>query len=153
MALSPLKLLLADDDVDDCYLFKVAVSAINKTAQISTIHDGTQLMNLLYQHDIVLPDMLFLDINMPRKNGFECLTEIKADKKFAGLQIIIYSTSLDPTMVNLFHEKGARYYIQKPAEFTKLVSVIGQAIALISQSDRTITPKEQFIITPQTATK
>jgi DNA-binding NarL/FixJ family response regulator len=148
MILPPLNLLLADDDIDDCYLFEEAVSAITQTAQISTIHDGAQLMNLLNRAKDNLPDILFLDINMPRKNGFECLNEIKATDKLSKLHVIIYSTSLDPTMVNLFYEKGASYYIQKPSEFTKLVSVINKALILMGDANGNATPQNQFIINP-----
>jgi DNA-binding NarL/FixJ family response regulator len=153
MILPPLNLLLADDDIDDCYLFREAVAAISQSAQISTIHDGAHLMSRLNQANCHLPDILFLDINMPRKNGFECLTEIKANDKLAKLPVIIYSTSLDPTMVTLFYEKGAKYYIQKPAEYNNLISIINTALTLTIQSAGTAILPDQFIITPQTVIK
>ena len=77
MSLKQLDILLADDDLDDCLFFKDALEDMPAYTKFTAVHDGEQLMQLLTHEKNGLPDILFLDLNMPRKNGFECLTEIR----------------------------------------------------------------------------
>ncbi len=77
MSIASLNLLLADDDTDDCFFFKEALEELPVSAKFTFVNDGVQLMQLLIVNDTSLADALFLDLNMPRKNGFECLSEIK----------------------------------------------------------------------------
>jgi CheY-like chemotaxis protein len=130
-------LLLADDDMDDCIFFKEALEELPLDTTLTTVNDGVELMNLLNTKPGGLPDILFLDLNMPRKTGLECLSEIKLNSKFKDLPVIILSTSFDHTVVNSLFENGARYYIRKPPEFSKLKRVIQRAICL------TTTPVEE----------
>ena len=95
-----------------------------------------------------LPDILFLDLNMPRKNGLECLTEIKQLEEYKNLPVIIFSTSLDRDIVDLVYGKGAVYYIQKPGEFSKLKKVIGSALSIASESNFKQPARENFILQP-----
>src|SRR5215207_11517242 len=119
-------LLLADDDEDDCDFFKEALDELLLPTSLVTVNDGVQLMDFLSESGAEnLPDILFLDLNMPRKNGLECLTEIKQLEEYKNLPVIIFSTSLDRDIVDLVYGKGAVYYIQKPGEFSKLKKVIG----------------------------
>src|SRR6187551_1938729 len=103
-------LLLADDDIDDCAFFKDALEELPVSATPLTVNDGVQLMNLLSAKSDNLPDILFLDLNMPRKSGFECLSEIKSIDKLKDLPVIIFSTSLGTEVVDLLYQKGAHYY-------------------------------------------
>jgi CheY-like chemotaxis protein len=158
----PLTILLADDDLDDCLFFKETVEEYFPTAQLSILHDGEQLMQ--YLNDAVktqnlpagqagftsLPDVLFLDLNMPRKNGFECLSEIKSSHKLKEVPVIIFSTSFEQEVVNLLYKNGAQYFIRKPSAFLQFKSIIHQTINMliipqnISQPDR-----ENFVLTVQ----
>jgi CheY-like chemotaxis protein len=95
-----------------------------------------------------LPDVLFLDLNMPRKTGFECLSEIKLNDKLKHLPIIIFSTSMDTKMMNSLFEKGANYYIQKPGDFSELKKVIYNGIIITTQKDALPPNREKFIIQP-----
>ncbi len=124
-----LKILFADNDKDDCMLFKDAVQELSVSAEILNVYDGEQLMYAL-NNATILPDILFLDLNMPRKNGFECLIEIKLLSKYDQLPIIIFSTSYEQNMVNLLYKNGASYYIRKPAEFSELKKVIHEVVKL-----------------------
>ena len=74
MSLKHLNLLLADDDIDDCSFFKEVLENLPISTHLTTVHDGEQLIQLLAKETIELPHVLFLDLNMPRKNGFECLS-------------------------------------------------------------------------------
>jgi CheY-like chemotaxis protein len=140
------KLLLADDDDDDCVIFREALKDLPIASSLTTVNDGVELMDLLTEKDYQLHDMLFLDINMPKKNGFECLLEIKQDDKLKDLPVIIFSTSSDTEMINMFYEKGAQYYIRKPGDFSKLRSTIYKAIEYVSNNDNQTPLKENFVI-------
>src|SRR6476659_2508685 len=93
-------LLLADDDIDDCTFFEDALKELPISATLSTVNDGAQLMNFLSMESDNPPDVLFLDLNMPRKSGFECLSEIKSIDKLKDLPVIIFSTSLNMEVVD-----------------------------------------------------
>lgn len=141
-------LLLADDDTDDCIFFKEVLEELGIDTTLTVVSDGVELMRLLSQKTESLPDVLFLDLNMPRKNGFECLLEIKLDAKLKHLPVVIFSTSLDMQVVNLLYEKGAQYYIRKPGEFAKLKKVIHEALTITAQTKSAQPTKEKFILQP-----
>lgn len=142
-------LLLADDDQDDCAFFKEALDELELPVSLVTVNDGVQLMNYLGENSSGdLPDILFLDLNMPRKNGHECLAEIKDKEELKDLPVIIFSTSLDIDIVDLMYEKGATYYIRKPGEFSKLKKVIGNALAITSENNFKQPNRANFILQP-----
>ncbi|WP_029272878.1 response regulator [Flavobacterium sp. KJJ] len=141
-------LLLADDDEDDCSFFREALDELSLPVSLVTVNDGVQLMDYLKANaPNNLPDILFLDLNMPRKNGHECLREIKEIDDFQNLAVIIFSTSLDTEIVDLMYSKGATYYIRKPGEFSKLKKVIGNALA-ITKDDLKQPVREHFVLQP-----
>jgi CheY-like chemotaxis protein len=142
-------LLLADDDEDDCAFFKEALDELVLATDLVTVNDGVELMNFLTKTTTSnLPDILFLDLNMPRKNGHECLTEIKEKKELKDLPVIIFSTSLDNEIVDLMYEKGATYYIRKPGDFSKLKKVIENALITASQNNFKQPVRAEFILQP-----
>ena len=130
----PINLLLADDDKDDCLFFAEALEELSLSTHLTTVHDGEQLMQLLTNETNELPHVLFLDLNMPRKNGFECLSEIKLNKKLKQLPVIIFSTSFEQEVVNLLYKNGAQYFIRKPAEFSQFKKIIHKALTIITES-------------------
>jgi len=146
MNTTPFNLLLADDDPDDCNFFKEALDDLSITANLSTVNDGVQLMSFLASNAGNLPDILFLDLNMPRKSGFECLSEIKFNDKLKQLPVIIFSTSFDIEVVNLLYQKGAHYYIQKPGEYSKLKEVILDALTLTVKNNFIQPARVQFVL-------
>ena len=141
-------LLLADDDIDDCIFFEDALKELPISATLSTVNNGIQLMNYLLAKSDNLPDVLFLDLNMPRKSGIECLTEIKMIDKLKDLPVIIFSTSFNTEVVDLFYQKGAHYYIRKPGEYEKLRKVILEAVTLTSENKLTQPTRDKFILEP-----
>ena len=145
---NPVILLLADDDKDDCLFFKDALGELPITADLTTVHDGEQLMNLLVAKafEPPPPHVLFLDLNMPRKNGFEVLAELKLDEKLKHLPVIIFSTSFEQDVANLLYKKGAQYYIRKPAEFSQLKKVIYQALLLATEDNSTQPAWGNFVL-------
>ena len=149
MSSKHLNLLLADDDIDDCIFFKEALEKLPLSTHLTTVHNGEQLIQLLTKETNDLPYVLFLDLNMPRKNGFECLSEIKLNGKLKRIPIIILSTSLEPEVVNLLYKNGAQYYMRKPAEFSQLKKLIHQALMLIAQKNSLQPTKEDFVLNMQ----
>ncbi len=139
-------LLLADDDMDDCIFFQEALKDLEVDSTLATVSDGVELMQYLSKNQDNLPDLVFLDLNMPRKTGYECLSEIRQCESYRDLPIIIVSTSFDPQIVNLLFEKGAHHYIRKPADFNKLKRLIHQAITLVCTDDKPPLKKEDFIL-------
>ena len=129
-----LNILLADDDTDDCHFFKQALEALPLTTMLTTVHDGEELMNYLFQNEDHLPHVLFLDINMPRKNGFECLSEIKHNDKLKDLPVVMFSTSGAHDKIDILFKTGADVYIRKPANFAQLAQVIHHALPLAAEN-------------------
>lgn len=130
-----ISILLADDDKDDCLLFKEALEELPLQTTLTTVYDGEQLMHILTKKPDGLFHVLFLDLNMPRKNGFACLKEIKHDKILKQLPVIIFSTSYDEHIADLLYKDGAAHYISKPVRFSELKKVIQQALTLIAQNN------------------
>ncbi len=142
-------LLLADDDEDDCAFFKEALDELSLPVSLAVVNDGVQLMDYLAANSSNnLPDVLFLDLNMPRKNGHECLKEIKEIDDLNSLPVIIFSTSLDTEIVDLMYKKGATYYIRKPGEFSKLKKVIENAVNVVSENKLKQPVREHFVLQP-----
>jgi CheY-like chemotaxis protein len=136
---APLNILLADDDKDDRLLFDKALKAMPFPTHLITVHDGEQLMNYLSENSDHLPDVLFLDINMPRKNGFECLSEIKENKKLKDIPIVMFSTSYprdinyEQEIINRLLKIGAYDYIRKPDDFSRLKQAIRAALTNVME--------------------
>jgi CheY-like chemotaxis protein len=147
MSINRLNILLADDDVDDCIFFREALDELHLSAKLIAVHDGEQLMQLLTDETYRLPNVLFLDINMPRKNGFECLTEIKISHKLQPLPVIMFSTSFEQEVVNRLYKSGARYFIRKPTEFSQFKKIIHHALGLIALENVSPPAREDFVIT------
>ena len=129
-----INILLADDDKDDCLFFKEAIEELTFATSLAIVHDGVQLMQHLERVSDNLPDALFLDLNMPCKNGFECLEEIKKHAVLKHLPVIVYSTSYDVEKINQLYNTGANHYICKPTDFEELKKVVNDAIMLIMQN-------------------
>lgn len=139
-------ILLADDDKDDQLLFKESLEELSLSTHVEIVQNGEQLMRLLNDEKQQLPDILFLDLNMPRKNGFICLSEIKRTERLKRLPVIIFTTSYEPEIVNLLYKKGAQYYIRKPNDFEQLKKVIYQSLVLTGQKDMSQPPRENFVL-------
>lgn len=140
------RLLLADDDIDDCIFFREALEELPFTSNLSIVNDGVELMRLLAGKLTNLPDMLFLDLNMPRKTGYECLSELKQHETLKDLPIIIISTSFEHDMVNLLYKNGADFYLRKPGDFSILKQHIHQAIKMVTRGEKTPRSEQNFVI-------
>lgn len=120
------RVLLADDDDDDKLLFMDVLKELRVPVKLSSASNGEVLMQMLSGDSP--PDLLFLDLNMPLKNGFECLVEIRADKRLDKMPVIIFSTSSQPSAIDQVYAHGAQLYIRKPNDFANLRKVIHQVL-------------------------
>jgi len=142
----PLNVLLADDDLSDCLIFKEALDKLPVTVNLTTVHDGDQLINLLMNAQPKLPDVLFLDLNMPRKNGFAVLGLLKRKSELLQLPVIILSSISEEMKVNQVFRDAAHYYIRKPNDFSELKRVIYEALVRIVQNTG-VPGKKDFVVT------
>ena len=142
-----INILLADDDDADCLLFKDALEELPVNARLTVVHNGEQVIEELTKKGSRMPDVLFLDLNMPRKNGFATLGAIKRSSELQNLPVIIFSTASDLEMVKLVFRDAAHYYICKPVEFSQLKNSIYEALTLVTQKKNPLPPPERFMIT------
>lgn len=147
MHLKQIDILLADDDTDDCYFFKEALKEFAVTTKVNAVRNGDQLMEFLANSKTELPNVLFLDLNMPRKNGFECLAEIQHNERLKQLPIIIFSTSFHKKIAELLFQNGAIYYISKPSNISELRKAIQFVVTLISNGNISQPNIENFVLT------
>lgn len=137
----PLNILLADDDTDDRYFFEKALKEIPLVTRLTTVKDGEELMHYLEANTLQLPDVLFLDLSMPRKSGFECLSEIKENIGLIHMPVIMFSTSYardihyEQCMVDMLYKIGAENYIRKPGDFELLKKVIYEALIIVQEKN------------------
>jgi CheY-like chemotaxis protein len=139
------RVLLADDDDDDKLLFVDVLKELHIPAKLSSAGNGEILMRMLSEGP--LPELLFLDLNMPLKNGFECLEEIRGEKRFDDMPIIIFSTSSQPSAIDQVFNAGAQLYVRKPNDFTQLKKVIKHVFEMNWGSQEHKTTRENFVLT------
>jgi CheY-like chemotaxis protein len=120
-------ILLADDDEDDRMFFENAVLEIDPNLKIVQYPDGMELMKDISSFQNA--GILFLDINMPKLNGYQCLIELRKEKKYQNLPIIIFSTAASGDLINSLFDAGADAFIVKPNDFRQWKSVINETIA------------------------
>jgi CheY-like chemotaxis protein len=137
MILNHLNILLAEDDTDDCTFFDNALKEIPIATYLTIVHDGEKLMSYLSENSDLLPDVLYLDLSMPRKNGFECLTEIKETPLLKDLVVVVFSTSFpqnmiyEENMINLLLKIGAHDYIRKSGDLSLLQKAIHKTLNMV----------------------
>ena len=141
-----ISITLADDDEDDRLFFQDAFEEFKINTNVTTCYDGVDLMEYLSKPDTILPNILFLDLNMPRKNGFECLLEIRKDPKYKDVAIAIYSTSSSEEDIENTFIHGANIYIKKPSEFSTLKKVLSEVVTLNWQYHTSGLNKENFLL-------
>lgn len=140
-----LNILLADDDRDDLHFFNLALKASAIKTDLTTVGDGEKLMDHLNAQSHKLPDVLFLDLNMPRKNGSECLIEIKNNDKIKQIPVIIYTTSLHEEVANQLYKTGAHYYLQK-RDLNELEEALHYILKLITENKFIRPDKDKFLL-------
>jgi CheY-like chemotaxis protein len=142
-----LNIILVEDDFDDRLLFEEAIEELPVSVKLNAFNNGDELMEWLNRKKTRLPDILFLDLNMPRKNGFATLAEIKRNTKFQDLPVIIFSTATNAEMIKQVFKDAAHYYIRKPVHFWELKELIYKSLKLIADNDTVLPGRESFMLT------
>lgn len=131
---------LVDDDHDDRSMFAEVLLDHDCSIIVTEVENGKQLMDILQRPPSRWPEVIFLDLNMPIKNGFECLKEIRNhDGEMQNLNIIILTTSSDPVTIAKAFELGATFYAVKPNSFDGLKSLARDILAIDWFSPRNLT--------------
>lgn len=126
--LKEINLLLVDDSPEDIQLTKLALRQANIPAKISVAYDGIECLKLLHacmeSEDKLLPDLILLDLNMPRKDGKEVLEELKRDPALKTIPVIILTTSQSDKDILESYERYANSYVSKPLNFHEFGDVM-----------------------------
>lgn len=124
-------ILVADDDLEDCEMLKEAVSESKLLNKLSFVHDGEDLLDYLRQtgkfqdkKQFPTPGFIFLDLNMPKKDGREALKEIKANSKLRKIPIVVLTTSQAEEDIFRSYDLGVNSFITKPVDFESLVQTM-----------------------------
>lgn len=122
---------LVDDDEDDRIIFAEVFSETAPRMELKLVKSGEELFNILFEDFLPVPDVIFLNVNMPIKNGFDCLKEIRdRSDNLRSLRIIMFSTSINPDTINTARELGADFYAVKPTSYFDLKSLIIKVLSI-----------------------
>ncbi|HUP12732.1 MAG TPA: response regulator [Niastella sp.] len=112
--IQPRSFLLVDDDIDDIIIFQETLKKVDDKIQLFYVHDGKDAIDFLANSKGVLPSLIFLDINMPRMDGKECLRLLKHDERLKHIPVLMYTTSSQSTDIEETMMTGAMCFITKP---------------------------------------
>jgi len=126
---SSINIFYVDDDVDDQDLFREAVAELNGACEVAVQNNGNELIAKL-KSPLPIPDMIFLDLNMPGMNGYQALREIRDNDKTRYVPVIVFSTSDDDRAINTMRELGANLYIPKPTSYKAIKKVLHHSLAI-----------------------
>ncbi|MGA2034838.1 MAG: response regulator [Thermoguttaceae bacterium] len=122
---------MADDDADDCLLVEEALRESGRPHQLRIVRDGEELLDYLCargayadRRNAPLPDLILLDLKMPKKDGREALKEIKSDPLLKCVPIVVLTTSTDGEDIGFSYRMGANSYVTKPVTFRGLVELM-----------------------------
>jgi CheY-like chemotaxis protein len=122
------RVLMADDDEEDRFLATEAFAETGSKAAFSCVEDGVELMDYLLGRSLsgqnALPNLILLDLNMPRKDGRQALKEIKSNPDFQSIPVIILTTSSEKRDMESSKKSGADYFITKPGTFSEWIEIM-----------------------------
>lgn len=122
--------LFIDDDEDDKLVFGHALKAIDTNIQYLTASDGLEALKILNEDLVILPDLIFMDLNMPKMDGFTCLDKIKKSKELKEIPVLILSTSTNPRDMEKARSLGATNFITKPSTYTGLIETLKSSFSI-----------------------
>jgi CheY-like chemotaxis protein len=119
--------LLADDDHEDFLIFSIAVKETRFAVALTHVSDGELLLKQL---ELLIPDILFLDLNMPLKDGRQCLKEIRQHARYDALPIIVYSAFNDVASIEYCFREGGSLYAAKPSKIGDLTRMLHHVFSI-----------------------
>jgi DNA-binding response OmpR family regulator len=111
-------IFLAEDNKEHRLLFEKAIVAIDRNIRLTTVTNGEELLQLLSHY---VPELLFLDLEMPSKNGMQCLQAIRANKTYDTLPIVVFTATRRSNNIQLAYGMGANLFFAKPPDYEVLV--------------------------------
>lgn len=121
-------ILLVDDDPDDQLLFAEALHDADDAVLCLTADNGIDALSKLNFGAMLLPNVIFMDVNMPKMNGIDCLKELKKTNLLKDIPVIMYSTSCSPDYQKECFDNGAVLYVEKPSDFLQLCNLLKQIV-------------------------
>ncbi len=122
----PIRIMLVDDDADDQLFFMDALKEVAPEVVCNAANNGD---DALRQVEIPPPpDLIFMDLNMPIMNGYECLTALKSDTRFSKIPVIIFTTSKNAQDIERTKELGASLFFTKPSDFRLLCDRLNRIV-------------------------
>lgn len=138
--------LLAEDDKDDRENFIEAFKSLKMNTDVQVVNNGIELMEYLNDASLPLPHLLFLDLNMPKKSGLQCLMEIKKIERLKNLTVAIYSMSSSEKVIEESFLSGANVYIKKPAHLTVLKKILLNVLTINWQYHTSGLNRDNFLL-------
>lgn len=123
------KLFIIDDDLEDQEIFMEAIKEVDNSILCYSATSGEDALKQLELEVVVLPDLIFLDLNMPKLNGKQVLKEIKNTRALGGIPVIMYSTSFAPRDIEEITQLGAAHHLLKPSRFDDLCAALKSILA------------------------
>ena len=139
----PTHVLIAEDDDDDYYVFSLAIAETSFTVLLSRAIDGEVLLKLLEEK---IPDILFLDLLMPCKDGRECLREIRANRKYDKIPIIIYTSLSDLVNIEYCFREGSNLYAIKPNTVGELKAILERILTINWKKTLYFPQRSEFVL-------
>ena len=128
MSIKPITVLVADDNPTDIMIMREAFATTKVRMTIHAVSDGVEALEFLRRMgpyaQAPRPDLLLLDLNMPRKNGHEVLAEVKSDESLRTIPVVMLTTSQNEDDIAKAYESNVNCYIRKPVDFDKFTSVV-----------------------------
>ena len=137
-------IFIAEDDQDDFSMLKEAIETVLPSFNVTHSRDGSTFLLSLTKDST--PDLIFLDLNIPRKSGIECLIEVRRNEKLASVPVIIYSTSSNFDDIDVCYRNGCTLYLVKPHSFQDLVTQIRKIFFRIGLPREDLLHKELFVV-------
>jgi CheY-like chemotaxis protein len=127
-------ILLVDDDVDEHEIFTSALENVSPDVMLTSAASGFDALKILLEKT-ALPELIFLDINMPTMNGFQFLSELRQHENLKHIPVIIYSTTAVPETIERAKQSGAMGFISKPGDFSELEKILQEVLNSTNRHD------------------
>jgi CheY-like chemotaxis protein len=147
--MSKVNILIAEDDRDDYELLKEAIHHVLPKFNVQRAEHGEELLKAI--NEKAEPDVIFLDLNIPRKNGFDCLIELRQKEWLSSTPIVIYSTSAHFEDIDRCYKSGCTLYLVKPTSFKEMVIQVKQVFHRLGLPKAELRVKERFVVKKEQA--
>jgi CheY-like chemotaxis protein len=137
--------LIADDDQEDFELLSEAIDGLGQNMKIRRAENGNALLEMVQES---APDILFLDIEMPCRDGKSCIKTIRNNRDFDNLPIIVYTGNRDEELINFCFRNGINLYIHKPDSFSELVDIVQRVFATGGPTVQYYPKLADFVLNP-----